>query len=137
MRSLVVAYRHARLLLAAGVMLLILYAAIRAIVAGASLSDVVVPVVVVVAVFAFFAVRHFRRTRAIQEQAAFEQLSRQIAAKRAAREPKRITGAKCAGCARRIVIEADGRHCVACGEPVHEDCVGQHSAAAHAVAAYR
>lgn len=137
MRSLVVAYRHARLLLAVGAMLLILCVAIRAIVAGASVSDVGVPVAVVLALFVFFAVRHVRRTRAIQEQAAFEQLSRQFAAKRAAREPKRITGAKCAGCARRIVIEADGRHCVVCGEPVHNDCVAPHSAEAHAVAAYR
>jgi hypothetical protein len=137
MRSLVVVYRHSRLLLAVGAMLLILYGAIRAIVAGASVSDVGVPVVVVLGAFAFFAVRQFRRTRAIQEQAAFEELSRQVAARRAAREPRRITGAKCAGCARRIVIEADGRHCVVCGEPVHNDCVGAHSANAHAVAAYR
>jgi hypothetical protein len=137
MRSLVVAYRHTRLLLAAAVMLLILYAAVRAIIAGASASDVAVPVAVVLALFAFFALRHFRRTRAIQEQAAFEQLARHVAARRAAREPKRITGAKCAGCARRIVIEADGRHCAVCGDPVHKDCVAPHSTQAHPVAAYR
>ncbi|HEX8795383.1 MAG TPA: hypothetical protein VF765_30750 [Polyangiaceae bacterium] len=137
MRSIVVAYRHARLLLAAGAMLLILYAAIRAIVAGASVSDVGVPVVLALAPFAFFGFRHFRRTKAIQEQAAFEELARRVAAKRAAREPKRITGARCAGCARRIVIEADGRHCVVCNEPVHNGCVGAHSSTAHAVEAYR
>jgi hypothetical protein len=137
MRSLVVAYRHARLLLAASVMLLILYAAIRALVAGASVSDVAIPVVVVLVVFAFFAVRHLRRTRAIQEQAEFEQMSREIAAKRAARAPRTIPGAKCARCARRIVIETDGRHCAVCGEPVHRDCAAPHSTEAHAVAAYR
>src|SRR5579872_1751408 len=105
MKSVVVAYRHGRLLLAAALMLLILYAAIRAVFAGASVSDIAGPVLVVLVVFGFIAVRYFRRTRAMQERAAFAQLSEKVAAKRAAREPRRIVGAECARCARRIVIE--------------------------------
>jgi hypothetical protein len=137
MRSVLVAYRHARLALAAAAMLLILYAAVRAVSAGASVSDIAAPVAVVLVVGAFFAVRHVRRTRAIQQQAEFEQLSREMAARRAAREPKRIVGAECAHCARRIVIEKDGQHCAVCREPVHKGCVAPHGAEAHPVAAYR
>jgi hypothetical protein len=137
MSSLIVAYRHFRLLLAVAAMLLILGAAIRAVVGGASVSDVAMPVVLVLVLFALFAVRHLRRTRAIQEQAEFERLSRAMAEKRAAREPKRITGSRCALCNRQIVVEADGRHCVVCKEPVHNDCVSAHTAEAHAAAAYR
>jgi uncharacterized membrane protein len=137
MSGIVVVYRHARLLIAVLAMLLIVGAAIRAVVGGASASDVAVPVMLVLIVFAFFAVRHVRRTRAIQEQAEFERLSRAAAATRAARAPKRIIGARCVKCDRQIVVEADGQHCVACGEAVHKDCASEHTAEAHAAAAYR
>ena len=118
-------------------MLLVLGGAIRAVVSGASLSDVAGVVVFLLAVFAFFGIRYLHRTKAIQEQADFERLARKVAAKRDAQAPRALVGLECAQCARRIVIESDGRRCAACGDPVHDDCATLHAVEAHTVAAYR
>ena len=137
MSNLRVAYRHGVLALAGGSMLLILCGAIRAVTAGAPIADLA-PIGVFLLVFGFFfGVFYLRRTRAIQARAVVKKLARAAEARREAAAPPRIVGATCAGCARRIAIESDGRHCATCGEPVHRKCVAPHSTEAHPVAAYR
>jgi putative Ca2+/H+ antiporter (TMEM165/GDT1 family) len=137
MPSLVVAYRHGRWLLAVGAMLLILFASVRAVLGGAAVSDVAGPVAVILILFAFFGFRYVRRTRALQQEADFARLAHAVAERRAARQPRPIVGAACPRCERRIVVEADGRHCSHCGKPVHRVCEAAHTADAHTASAYR
>jgi hypothetical protein len=128
----VVLYRYARLALAVAALLLIVIGAIRAVLGGAALSDVAPFLVIVLVVFAVFGLRYARQTKAITENARFEDLARAAKERMKQREPARILGAECAGCGRSIVVEDDGEHCTRCGAPIHRECAGVHRAADHA-----
>ena len=132
-----IVHRYARLALAAAVALFLVYAAVRATAAGGSATDIGVPFVLVVLGFGFLGLRFVRRTKALQDQAAYQRLVRAHQAKKEARAPARIVGQECGQCARRIVIEADGVACQFCREPVHKGCLASHRMGCHAEAAYR
>jgi hypothetical protein len=133
-----VAYRNLRVLLAVGALLIVLGAGAVAVNNGAPLSDVGVPILILLVLFAVFVVRYTRQTRGLVEADAYRELVRETVARRAERDRgRRILGALCVDCSKRIVVEADGVNCSDCDAPVHRDCVGHHRAQAHTSTSYR
>jgi hypothetical protein len=133
MKSLLL-YRFA---IAAAAMLIVLVTAGQAVARGGSLTDIAVPVALLMLLFGLGVWRIRRRAKARREQAEYEQLVREHEAKKAARGPVAIVGKECADCVRKIVIEADGVSCPFCRHPVHNDCLGSHRTKSHAEAGYR
>lgn len=92
----------------------------------------------VAAAVAVITILRRRRRQTAADRAATDELlerARERQAKKRSETSGPVTGKKCIGCEKRIVVDFDGLRCDECGAPAHHACIKAHRGEAHTIAA--